>query len=78
MACAALQEAGADAVLMSMWSVPDLETQELMTRFYEKWLGGLDKHEALRRAQLEEREVVRRRYHKDLPYYWGAFMLVGR
>lgn len=74
----ALQEAGADAVLMSMWSVPDLETQELMTRFYEKWLGGLDKHEALRRAQLEEREVVRRRYHKDLPYYWGAFMLVGR
>jgi CHAT domain-containing protein len=35
-----LQEAGAEAVLMSMWSVPDRETQELMTLFYQKWLGG--------------------------------------
>ena len=73
-----LQEAGADAVMMSMWSVPDQETQELMTLFYGKWLGGLDKHEALRQAQLEERTVVRQRYGKDLPYYWGAFVLVGR
>jgi CHAT domain-containing protein len=74
----ALQEAGAEAVLMSMWSVPDRETQELMTLFYGKWLGGMDKHEALRQAQLEERETVRKRYGKDLPYYWGAFVLVGR
>jgi CHAT domain-containing protein/Flp pilus assembly protein TadD len=73
-----LQEAGADAVLMSMWSVPDRETQELMTLFYRGWLGGLDKHEALRQAQLKERETVRQRYTKDLPFYWGAFVLVGR
>lgn len=72
-----LQEAGAEAVMMSMWSVPDRETQELMTLFYAKWLGGLDKPEALRQAQLEEREVVRKRYGKDLPYYWGAFILVS-
>jgi CHAT domain-containing protein/Tfp pilus assembly protein PilF len=72
-----LQEAGAGAVLMSMWSVPDLETQELMAGFYAKWLGGLDKPEALRQAQLQEREVVRQRYGKDLPYYWGAFVLVS-
>ena len=73
-----LEEAGADAVLMSMWSVPDKETQELMALFYTKWLGGTDKAEALRQAQLEERETVRKRYGKDLPYYWGAFVLVGR
>jgi tetratricopeptide (TPR) repeat protein len=73
-----LQEAGAEAVLMSMWSVPDRETQELMTLFYQKWLGGLDKHEALRQAQMKERDTVRQRYGKDLPYYWGAFVLVGR
>jgi CHAT domain-containing protein len=74
----ALQEAGAEAVLMSMWSVPDRETQELMTKFYGHWLSGMEKHEALRRAQLEEREIVQKRYGKDLPYYWGAFVLVGR
>jgi CHAT domain-containing protein/tetratricopeptide (TPR) repeat protein len=73
-----LQEAGAESVLMSMWPVPDQETQELMTLFYEQWLGGLDAHEALRRAQLKERETVRQRYGHDLPYYWGAFVLVGR
>jgi CHAT domain-containing protein len=32
---------------MSMSSVPDKETQELMTKFYESWLGGRDKQEAL-------------------------------
>lgn len=73
-----LQEAGAEAVLMSMWSVPDQETEELMSLFYRKWLSGLDKQEALRQAQLEERETVRQRHGKDLPYYWGAFVLVGR
>lgn len=74
----ALQEAGAEAVMMSMWSVPDKETQELMTLFYKGWLGGLDKHEALRQAQFKERETVRQRYGRDLPFYWGAFVLVGR
>ncbi len=72
-----LQEAGAEAVMMSMWSVPDQETQELMSLFYAKWLSGMDKPEALRQAQLAEREVVRKRYGKDLPYYWGAFVMVG-
>jgi CHAT domain-containing protein/Tfp pilus assembly protein PilF len=74
----ALQEAGAEMVLMSMWSVPDRETQELMTLFYQKWLGGKDKHEALQEAQSELRATVKARYGRDLPYYWGAFVLVGR
>jgi len=73
-----LQEAGAESVLMSMWSVPDRETQELMTIFYRQWLTGLDAHEALRRAQLQERDTVRERYGRDLPFYWGAFVLIGR
>jgi CHAT domain-containing protein/Tfp pilus assembly protein PilF len=74
----ALQEAGAEAVLMSLWSVPDQETQELMTQFYTNWLAGMDKPEALRRAEIAERDIVKKRYGKDLPYYWGAFVLVGR
>jgi CHAT domain-containing protein/tetratricopeptide (TPR) repeat protein len=74
----ALQEAGAEAVLMSLWSVPDRETQELMTLFYMNWLGGMEKPEALHQAQASERDQVTKRYGKDLPYYWGAFILVGR
>ncbi|HYA97151.1 MAG TPA: CHAT domain-containing tetratricopeptide repeat protein, partial [Methylomirabilota bacterium] len=49
----AMQEAGAEAVLMSLWSVPDEDTQQLMKLFYSYWLAGADKHEALRRAQLD-------------------------
>jgi CHAT domain-containing protein len=73
-----LEEAGATSLLMSMWSVPDKETEELMSLFYAKWLRGMDKPEALRQAQLEERETVKKRYGKDLPFYWGAFVLIGR
>jgi CHAT domain-containing protein len=74
----ALKEAGAQAVMMSLWSVPDKETQELMIVFYSHWLGGMEKHEALRNAQLEMRKRVAQRYGRDLPYYWGAFVLVGQ
>ena len=74
----ALQEAGAEAVLMSLWSVPDEETQELMTLFYRKWLEGKEKHEALHEAQLELRKEVKSYWGDDRPYYWAAFVLVGR
>jgi CHAT domain-containing protein len=73
----ALQEAGAESVLMSLWEVADRETQELMTLFYDKWLSGMSKHEALRQAQLELRAKVKARYGQDLPLYWAAFVLVG-
>ena len=73
-----LEVAGAEAVLMSLWAVPDRETQELMSSFYRQWLAGEEKHQALRKAQLDMRQVVKERYGRDLPYYWGAFVLVGR
>jgi CHAT domain-containing protein/Tfp pilus assembly protein PilF len=75
----ALEEAGAQSILMSLWSVPDRETLELMKRFYTKWLAGMEIHKALKEAQLEMREKVKKDHDgKDLPYYWGAFVLVGR
>ena len=75
----ALQEAGAQEVLMSLWSVPDEETLELMDSFYAKWLSGIETNQALKEAQLEMREKVKAAHEgKDLPYYWGAFVLAGR
>ena len=74
----AFQTAGAEAVLMSMWAVPDEETQELMTLFYEGWVSGKEKHDALRQAQMEMRERVKARLGSDRPALWGGFVLVGR
>jgi CHAT domain-containing protein len=74
----AMQEAGAQSVLMSMWSVPDEETQELMTRFSAKWLGGKSKHEAFHEAQLELRKEAIATWGDDRPHYWAAFVRVGR
>lgn len=56
----------------------DQETQELMTLFYQKWLAGTDKHQALRESELEMRERVKQRYGEDRPRLWGALVLVGR
>lgn len=73
----AFQLAGAHYIVMSLWSVPDRETQELMEDFLGRWLHGEEIHAALRNAQEHERALVRARYHVDAPYYWGAFILVG-
>jgi CHAT domain-containing protein len=68
----AFQQAGADAVLMSLWSVSDESTQELMLMFYENWLQqGMDKRTAFRQAQAKLREEY------PEPYHWAAFVMVG-
>jgi tetratricopeptide (TPR) repeat protein len=78
----AFQVAGAESILMTMWEVDDTATQELMDLFYEKWLGGKEKHEALQEAQLELRQRIKARATanetqvNDLAL-WGAFVLYG-
>ena len=67
----AFKVAGADAIIMSMWTVDDDATQELMTAFYENWLSTGDKHKSFIAAQKQIKDSW-----KD-PYYWGAFVMVG-
>jgi CHAT domain-containing protein len=66
--------AGAPRVLVSLWSVDDAGTSELMSRFYKKMLQeNLKPAAALRAAQIEMLQDTR---WKD-PYYWAAFTLQG-
>jgi CHAT domain-containing protein/ankyrin repeat protein len=65
----AFKMAGVKKMIVSLWQVPDKETAELMTTFYNYWLKGKTINEAFAQAQLD----MRKRYS---PYYWAAFVLV--
>ncbi|MBK8568206.1 MAG: CHAT domain-containing protein [Saprospiraceae bacterium] len=67
----AFKIAGAHYIIMSLWKVPDQETQELMTLFYKRWLEGkMAIPDAFRSAQTEMRKLY------PSPYYWAGFVLV--
>ncbi|MEG4581169.1 tetratricopeptide repeat protein [Microcoleus sp. MON1_C5] len=66
--------AGAQRVVVSLWSVDDEGTAKLMSSFYQGMLQkGLTPAAALRAAQLEMWK------HEEWrsPYYWAAFTLQG-
>jgi CHAT domain-containing protein/Tfp pilus assembly protein PilF len=66
--------AGSSKVVVSLWSVDDVATAELMIKFYQKMLQqGLKPAAALRSAQLE----LWQNKQWKAPYYWGAFILQG-
>ncbi|HBS87797.1 MAG: hypothetical protein A2W91_11220 [Bacteroidetes bacterium GWF2_38_335] len=65
----AFKMAGVKYIIMSLWQVPDKETQEFMTAFYAKLIKTKDIREAFTETQKE----MRKKYD---PYFWGAFVLV--
>jgi CHAT domain-containing protein/uncharacterized protein HemY len=67
----ALISAGAPSVIVSLWSVPDAPTAELMTEFYRQLETQPDKAQALRQAML-----ITMRQHPD-PRDWAAFTIIG-
>jgi len=65
--------AGASSVIVSLWSVPDASTADLMTEFYKNWKERkLDKAQALRQAML----TIMKRPNAQ-PKDWAAFTLIG-
>ncbi len=82
----AFMYAGAPTVGVSLWSVADKSTADLMTDFYKRWLGagpgsataassasGLSPSAALRDAQIAM--ITGQKY--SAPFYWAPFVLVG-
>jgi len=67
----AFQTAGAKTLIMSLWKVDDKATRELMTTFFENWMKVKNKRQAFLAAQM----TIKAKY--KLPYYWGAFVLLG-
>jgi CHAT domain-containing protein/tetratricopeptide (TPR) repeat protein len=73
----ALQHAGAQSQIVSIYSVPDKTTRLLMAKFYGYWASGLTKAAALRQAQLDLLQERRRSVGAAHPLYWGGFVLIG-
>lgn len=67
--------AGVPNVMMSLWSVPDQSTSEIMTYFNEELKKGVGKADALRNAKL--RYLRNTDENTSNPYYWAAFTLIG-
>ncbi|BAY13229.1 hypothetical protein NIES2098_64240 [Calothrix sp. NIES-2098] len=66
--------AGSPRVLVSLWSVDDQATSELMKKFYSFMLqDGLKPGAALRAAQTQ----MWRDSNYKAPYFWAAFTLQG-
>jgi CHAT domain-containing protein len=71
----AFMYAGAPTVGVSLWSVADKSTAELMTDFYRRLLAADDTSPpgALRQAQMSM--ITGKKY--SAPFYWAPFVLVG-
>jgi CHAT domain-containing protein len=69
----ALVLAGAASQVVSLWSVNDASTRELMRDYYRELARGIGRAEALRQAKL--RMLRQPRYAH--PYYWAAFIPAG-
>lgn len=67
----AFKLAGVQSVLMSLWSVDDKATAELMTDFYRRLIAGQEPDEALVAAQ---RALRAKGYSPDK---WAAFVLLN-
>ena len=69
----AIRVAGAESIIMSMWEVDDKATQELMTYFYDYWIDKkMSKKKAFKKAQQKIRNLYKH------PYFWGAFIMLGK
>ena len=68
----AFQYAGAKSVLMSLWSVEESSSVDLVEGFFRNIKEGKNKLEALKLA----RDEIRKQGY-DHPFFWASFILVG-
>ena len=69
----ALVIAGSQSQLFTLWRVSDSASKELMVTYYQNLKHGKDRHEALRKAQLE---MLKTSYYQH-PYFWAGYIPSG-
>lgn len=67
--------AGCPSLVMSLWSIDEKTSSEIIARFYEHLADGMPKHEALREAKLGYLASASDELRQ--PYYWAGLVLVG-
>ncbi len=74
----AFQLAGAQSVLATLWSVPDLPSAQLMVEFFGQLADGKERSAALQGAMKEMIKGRREANAAAHPYFWAAFTMTGR
>lgn len=67
--------AGCPSVVMSLWSVPDIQTSDIMIRFFEALKNGMTKDKALRKAKLDY--LANSPFSESHPLFWAGFVPTG-
>ena len=64
--------AGAKSIIMSLWSVSDEATMELMTLFYTNYAKNGNKQQAFSDA-IKQLKIK----YKE-PFFWSAFVMLSK
>lgn len=73
----AFQVAGAESIVSSLWKVPDRVSSDLVSGFYERWLGGTAMMDALRQSSLRLLDRSRDQRGHAHPLLWAGFVITG-
>lgn len=73
----AFQLAGAQAVVSTLWSIPDRDSALIVVEFFQQLASGSPKAAALQKAQLKRLNSRRDRSGAAHPFYWAAWTLTG-
>ncbi len=68
----AFRAAGASSIMTSLWKVDDVATRDFMIAFYQHYLKTKD----INAAYIVAQKAIKEKYKH--PYFWGAFVMVGK
>jgi len=68
----AFLQAGASNVIVTLWTIADNETADIMKLFYQDLKNGKDVQEALKNSKLK---MIKEEMH---PFYWAGFVMNGK